>query len=381
MPGRPPMRIAALVVAVLAWTGLFATAAPAHAAAPDNGFVFTTADVADDQLPTAASAGTRLTYATRDQRGRPAMSSGVYWLPEGTPPAGGWPVVSWAHGTVGVADECAPTRHRLGDGVELPVRAALEAGYAVTATDYAGLGTAGETEYLGGRAAAHSVIDMIRAARSVENTLGARWVSIGHSQGGHAAIQAGRLAPEYAPELPVEGVVAIAPVSLLEELFGIFGPRVPALGALNVLSAPFLYTLAGLDHAHPELRVTDFLTTDGKRFLDRSRSRCNGDLVDALRSVSPGSLVDRSFTDDQSFRNALREYAEVPTSGYPAKVTIAHGILDPVLPYLLSRKLRSAMSDNGVDVDLKTYARADHSSVVDGSLPDVLAAIRQAFGD
>ena len=232
----------------------------ADAAAPENGFVFTTSEVPDDELPSAAGSGTRLTYATRDQNGRPAMSSGVYWVPKGTPPAGGWPVVSWAHGTVGLADECAPTLHRLGDGVEAPVRAALDAGFAVTATDYAGLGSAGETEYLGGRAAAHSVIDMIRAARSVDASLGSRWVSTGHSQGGHAALHAGRLAAEFAPELPVAGIVAIAPVSSLENLFGLFGPRVPGLGALNVLSAPFLFTLAGLDHANPELRVADSLT-------------------------------------------------------------------------------------------------------------------------
>ncbi|MEO9330457.1 alpha/beta fold hydrolase [Gordonia aurantiaca] len=353
---------------------------PARAAAPENGFVFTTEDVPAAQLPSAAAAGTRLTYATRDQRGRPAMASGVYWVPRGTPPAGGWPVVSWAHGTVGIADECAPTRHRLGDGVEAPVRAALAAGYAVTATDYAGLGSAGETDYLGGAAAAHSVIDMIRAARSVDDSLGSRWVSVGHSQGGHAALHAAHRAPGYAPELPVAGVVAIAPASSLEELFRIFGPRLPGLGALNVLSAPFLYMLSGLDHAHPDLRVADFLTDSGKRFLDRSRARCNDEVTEALRSVSPGSLVAAKFTADHRFRDALRDYAEVPTSGYPAKVTIAHGVLDPVLPYPLSRALRSAMRRTGVDVDLKTYARANHSSVVDESLPDVMNAVREAFG-
>src|SRR5690606_9966946 len=127
-----------------------------------------------------------------------------------------------------------------------------EAGYAVTATDYAGLGSAGETDYLGGAAAAHSVIDMIRAARSVDDSLGTRWVSVGHSQGGHAALHAAHRAPRYAPELPVAGTVAIAPASSLEELFRVFGPRVPGLGPLNVLSAPFLYMLSGLDHTHPD---------------------------------------------------------------------------------------------------------------------------------
>lgn len=372
--------VVTFVVAVLVGVGSLASTPPSSAAAPDNGFVFTTTDVPDDQLPSAAAAGTRLTYATRDQRGRPAMATGIYWVPRGTPPAGGWPVVSWAHGTVGIADECAPTKHRLGDGVEAPVRAALDAGYAVTATDYAGLGSAGETDYLGGAAAAYSVIDMIRAARSVDAALGSSWVSVGHSQGGHAALHAAHRQPAYAPELPVKGAVAIAPVSSLENLFGLFGPRIPGLGALNVLSAPFLYTLAGLDHSQPDLKIGDFLTDSGKRFLDRSRARCNGNVVAALRSVSPGSLVASSFTKDQKFRDALQAYAEVPTAGYPAKVTIAHGMLDPILPYPLSRSLRSSMERDGTTVDLKTYARADHSSVVDGSLPDVMTAIREAFG-
>ena len=92
------------------------------------------------------------------------------------------------------------------------------------------------------------------------------------------------------------------------------------------------------------------------------------------------SLVASSFTAEQDFRDALREYADVPVSGYPVKVTLAHGLLDPVLPYPLSRSLRSAMRDAGTDVDLKTYARADHSGVADESLPDVLAAIRESFG-
>ena len=63
-------------------------------------------------------------------------------------------------------------------------------------------------------------IDMIRAARSVDAALGSSWVSVGHSQGGHAALHAAHRQPAYAPELPVKGAVAIAPVSNLENLFG-----------------------------------------------------------------------------------------------------------------------------------------------------------------
>ncbi|NKV52800.1 hypothetical protein GS988_23220 [Rhodococcus hoagii] len=53
----------------------------------------------------------RITYITRDAVGRPAESSGVVFVPQGTPPEGGWPVLSWAHGTVGLGDACAPSRN------------------------------------------------------------------------------------------------------------------------------------------------------------------------------------------------------------------------------------------------------------------------------
>lgn len=35
--------------------------------------------------------------------------SGVVYLPAGKPPTDGWPVMAWAHGTRGVADQCAPS--------------------------------------------------------------------------------------------------------------------------------------------------------------------------------------------------------------------------------------------------------------------------------
>jgi hypothetical protein len=34
----------------------------------------------------------------------PVVVSGVLFVPKGTPPQGGWPLMAWAHGTVGSAD-------------------------------------------------------------------------------------------------------------------------------------------------------------------------------------------------------------------------------------------------------------------------------------
>ncbi|MGH3577715.1 MAG: hypothetical protein ACRDU0_09175, partial [Mycobacterium sp.] len=62
--------------------------------------------------------------------------TGMVAVPDGTPPAGGWPVVSWGHGTNGLADVCAPS---LAGSSQIPgVNQLVAAGYAVTASDYQG---------------------------------------------------------------------------------------------------------------------------------------------------------------------------------------------------------------------------------------------------
>ena len=49
-------------------------------------------------------------YRSQDAQGSAVATSGIIALPRREPPAGGFPVISWAHGTVGVADLCAPSR-------------------------------------------------------------------------------------------------------------------------------------------------------------------------------------------------------------------------------------------------------------------------------
>ena len=48
----------------------------------------------------------RILYTSTDgvDGASPVIVSGAFFAPKGTPPAGGWPIVAWAHGTVGMAD-------------------------------------------------------------------------------------------------------------------------------------------------------------------------------------------------------------------------------------------------------------------------------------
>jgi hypothetical protein len=115
------------------------------------------------------AAAYKVLYRSTGLKGEPIAVSGLMVIPQGPVPAGGRPVVAWAHGTIGVAQKCGASLypqsltwvHGLGD--------MLARGYVVTATDYPGLGTAGPHPYLIGESAGRAVLDSVRLQ-------GVRWL-------------------------------------------------------------------------------------------------------------------------------------------------------------------------------------------------------------
>jgi dipeptidyl aminopeptidase/acylaminoacyl peptidase len=111
-------------------------------------------------VPTFDGSAHRILHTTVDGNGDPATSTGVVLIPAGTAPNGGWPVIAWAHGTVGVSDCIAPSRTDGpdvdGGGYASSWAAWLSEGYAVVASDFAGHGTQGEIFYTDGRSQAYN---------------------------------------------------------------------------------------------------------------------------------------------------------------------------------------------------------------------------------
>ncbi|GAB11277.1 hypothetical protein GOARA_067_00180 [Gordonia araii NBRC 100433] len=368
------------VGAALAVAGSLLTAPPASSA-PATGTVLAQSAVPTANLPSGAARGVKVLYATRDQRGRPAQSTGVVYYPRGAAPAGGWKVVSWAHGTIGISAKCAPSGQpgKLHDRDQPDIGAALRRGYVVTASDYIGLGSNGTAEYLGGRSVAYNVIDMVRAARRVDPAIGKRWVSLGHSQGGHAAIWAARMAPRYAPELPMLGTVAIAPANQIETLIpALQRPGVPNLGSFNAMYGFGLYLMSGLDHARPGMRILDYLTPQGRAWVARARGMCVKDLARALKHVLPGDLYRRS-TDDPRFLAAVRDYAGYPATGWHGRIRIQQGLADVIVFPAGTALLSSQLRAGGADASLVTYPGADHMAVPRRSMRDTYATVAGYF--
>ncbi len=208
----------------------------------------------------ANGTGLRVLYRTQRADGSLTFSSGMVFIPDNNVAGSPRPVVVWAHDTVGMGDQCAPSRTP-NPVAGIPwVASMLARGWVVTATDYASLGTAGTEGYLVGDDEAHDVLNSVRALKYIPSAhAGDSFAVWGHSQGGSSALFTAARAATYAPELHLVATVASAPaaelVALLNETHGsslawVVGPEVLTSWptAYPALSASSITTRAGYDN-------------------------------------------------------------------------------------------------------------------------------------
>ncbi len=188
-------------------TGFYSTPDPLSPEQP--GKLIRSAEFEEYQLPDGVSAF-RILYHSRSASGGDVVSSGVVLTPDQPPPAGGWPVIAWAHGFTGIAHRCAPSLMRnLNEGPFLSMYVKL--GYAVVATDYTGLGTDFKNASVDMQSDAADVINSIAAARGAVPRLGRKWIAMGESAGGLAALAVAELEsdsrdPDYLGSIAISGV-------------------------------------------------------------------------------------------------------------------------------------------------------------------------------
>ncbi|MEU0596962.1 lipase family protein [Streptomyces sp. NPDC006393] len=323
----------------------------------------------------------RVVYRSVTPQGKTVAVSGTVAIPTRKPPAGGWPVLSWLHGTTGVADACAPSL----DSATSPAHDYLQAmqqtlvpwvrrGYAVTKTDYQGLGTDGAHSYLIGEAEARAAADLTRAAHELSGRLSDEWVANGHSQGGHAAVYTAELAARWTPELRLLGAVALAPGSQLST-------AVPALRTMPAAGVSSFIPLIvrGVETA-TDLTDDDLLTPRAVELMADADTECIGQLREA---DSWGSLktdeIFRKDVDLSAFDKVLADN-EPGTLAPPVPVLLAQGGQDTVIQPAWTAALRRQLVARGVDVTYLTYPDADHRGVLSASLPDVSRWVDGLFG-
>lgn len=333
-------------------------------------------------VPSQAAQAYKLHYRTPDHRGQLAEGSGLLYLPAGAPPADGWPVVSWAHGTQGIADRCAPSV----SGPYQPERDGrfldqfLAQGFAVVAADYQGLGSPGHHAYLHVRTAARNTIDLVKASHQWlgRTTLSPRWVSVGHSQGGAAALAAGHIAPTYGgPALHYRGSFTTGTPTAVELTALVMKPdnHAPNAGALNAYHA---YLLDGLLQVAPQ--IDRVLSDTGRARVALAREQCLGELSRTLEGADTGSMFTAPLTTVPGIWALLHNYLGVPRHGFTQPLMLAHGTADQDVPYLTTLLYAAGLALRSEPVAFRQYP-VDHRATLDAAAADGLAFVRARLED
>ncbi|KAB3523580.1 hypothetical protein GC425_05445 [Corynebacterium sp. zg254] len=338
----------------------------------------------------------RFVYSTTNQHGEVATSTGAVFLPAGPAPEGGWPVLAWAHGTVGLGDQCAPSINQRSPRDAEYLNHWLSQGYAIVATDYAGQGTPGLMSYLNGQAEADSVVDSVIAARALgsmakdgSSLLSHRWAVIGQSQGGGAALQVARLATQRSTPagLDFRGTVATGAPAYVEEIVAAGGPTFPPVTLPTGLNVYALYILAALREARPDIDVNSALNEQGRRMVDAAETACLGELSEAMKGVNIAHGFSKPLRSVPGLVDAARSMMATPAYGYDRPVFVGHGLKDMDVPTPIGLLLNTDMWFQQFNLDARArntrvevrWYPTNHGDTVFASVPDSTPFLRSIF--
>lgn len=266
----------------------------------------------------------RVTYrSTSGISGKPTEVTGAVFVPPGKPPHGGWPILAFAHGTIGINPECSPSRTPdLLKSISL-VATYLQLGYAIAAPDYEGLGGPGFHPYLDAKTGGLNLIDAVRALRAVSPDVSKRWGALGGSQGGAVTWAANEQATTYAPELDLVGAVALAP---LADVTG-FVEKATDRTLTKDQEGVYIWTLMGIERTRPGFPIDAFRhgsTAPNWTRLSQCTDAGQADRNAALFAVTPDDLVP-SDTGSSDQLHKILEAMALPQQRTAAPMLVIYG--------------------------------------------------------
>ncbi|MET3820616.1 pimeloyl-ACP methyl ester carboxylesterase [Burkholderia sp. PvR073] len=325
----------------------------------------------DFALPPGVTA-TRILYHTRTADDTDTLATGVVLVPYGHPPPGGWPLLAWSHGTSGVAMSCAPSlmKSLFYDWQGLYEYVTL--GYAVVATDYAGLGTTSRHAYLDILSNATDVVHSVSAAHAAVPNLSGRWIVVGHSQGGLSSLGVAELEARI-KDPDFLGAVALAGASdLSDAIDSILSVKLPVL---NGLVAFWIY---GVETVYPKFKPKDVLTpTAYSTYLASVDDGCS-----AASGAFAAMPTDRMLVPGWRRNRYIKQFMErnrpgsLPTFG---PLLLVGGGNDVLFTQAAGRKIVDRICAAGGQLQWKVYPALGHDEVVYGSLKDQIGWIADRF--
>ncbi|ELF6206168.1 TPA: alpha/beta hydrolase [Pseudomonas putida] len=326
-------------------------------------------------LPNAASAQ-RILYTSLDgiDGKTPIVVSGALFIPKGKAPAGGWPVASWGHGTVGVADICAPSWAGRSYRDVQYLNRWLDEGYAIVATDYQGLGVPGGHPLLNNRMAAYGILDAAKAVVAGVPGLADKVLIIGQSQGGAGAFAAGAYAATYAPKLGVKGSIGTGVIYTVGSKN--VGEQDP--DKVDPALAYGFYTLLAAQQYDPSIDPRDFYTDKALPLFEQARTSCLSALVsDVVGTGLTPANAKKDYKGDQ-LKPWLAQVS-YPTLKLAQPIFIGTGAEDKTPAAATQVALMQDACKAGSVVQGHLYKGLGHSETVNASLKDSIPFARQVI--
>ena len=307
----------------------------------------------------------RILYHSRAANGQDVAASGVVLFPDKTPPPGGWPIIAWAHEFTGSARQCAPSLvSNLNDGPLLSMYVGL--GFAVVASDYAGLGSNFPHAALDMRSNALDVLYAVPAARAALPQLADKWLVAGYAHGGLVSVGVAEAAAQLA-DPNFLGAVAISGLADPGQMF----PRL----AESSSYATLVFLAKGIAAVSPGFRPQDMLSADAMpvfQYVDRSCGTNSGPPLAANQMLQPAWQNNR-YVQEFFVRNTTgQKIAGVP-------LLIVSGDADPDVPTELTAPIVARLCSLKNRVVFVSYPSLGASALIGNSVSEQVSWIRARF--
>lgn len=319
-------------------------------------------------------------YTSKDLNGTKVPATGFIALPycpgrvQDQPTK--YPLVAYAHGTSGIYHGCAPSNSpNLYDYDSWKLL--LQRGYAVVATDYAGLGNNKiEHKYVSFKAQVNDVYYSVLAARKAFGFFTESWAAAGHSQGG-ATVWKLSESDLVRNDTSFLGTVALAPAARIWDMFLL---NLKTKGAF-LGYAP--YHAKAMQRVMPSYNLTVLAEPLRRRMAIADKAQlCFTALMKLSANLTNDEIVSQEGIkkDGHLFEEWQKEMSPA-TQGHRSSrpLLVIQGLNDSsVLPQVTRQVYEDACSA-GNQVHLSEYPGMEHSPVIAAAAPEWLDWIDARF--
>ncbi len=393
------IKMVSRIFSILLWVCLIQVSSLALAGVPSSGDLISSKPFKSSIIN---ADGQLLIHYMPSIAGGMTRASTLLFVPKKTPPAGGWPIVAWAHGTMTAGQKLiAPSLSPTLDGgltkdgfisnYVFVIQSLIDAGYAVVAPDLEGLGEIATVPepYFNIASLARSLIAGTLAARHADTHLSTHLAVVGHSDGGHGVLGVEAIMAE-APGLTLQCTVAYAPYTSIAATVSTLGETAShtpgkVLDYLAEQNFNVALMAVGIQAQHSSYDLNAIMGADLQQlipvFKTKGSVKIIGAVTQAIKAKTPtafsGFIPQWSTTPEMSAFLAANDPAVMPGFALRVPTLIVQGTADVFVPEPLDLAFTAKLIAAGDPVTYHTYQGKDHFTIIPAATPEVLTFLAQ----